>query len=88
MLTCSYMNLHVEIMKLHDIFLKNGYPRHLLDNIVNSFLLSKFVSEILTKNDASDIKYCLKIPYVGKPSLKFKNHLCKLFKIHLILIFQ
>ena len=76
------MRFHLEIKKLYDIFLKNGYPKNLLDTILSKFLYDKFESGNLGQKENPDFKFCLKIPYVGKPSLKFKNIVAKLVKSH------
>ena len=77
----SYVNFNIEIEKLFVIFMKNGYPKNLLHSILKKFLYSKF--ETCDSKDISDFKFWIKIPYVGKPSLKFKNDIVKLFKSNL-----
>jgi len=62
--------------------MKNGYPKHLIDNCINRFLSKKFEQTVTSKTDDDDenqnsIMICL--PFVGSPSLNFKKQLTKSF---------
>ena len=82
-LTCSsYELLHVEICKLRDIFIENSYPRNYFDRILNDFLCKKF-SDCYIVNEIVQPKFILKIPFIEKHSVLFRDRLTKIFKNHL-----
>ena len=77
----SWINFHKEIVKLKDIFKKNGYPQFYIDQTVKKFLdkQNEKSPQIL---DTSTINYtaCIKIPYFGVQSLYFKKNLRNIMK--------
>ena len=70
-----------EIDILRSVFMKNGYPRAVLDKCVNRFLNSKFTpQESSTKDECVTI--LISLPYIGRPSVLLARKLQMLFKKH------
>ena len=76
----SYVNFDQEIKYLEKMFVKNSYPVNFFQKTVRSFLNRKFSDVLIVEN--SERKYILKIPFVGKPSMDFKNAFSKLFNAY------
>ena len=80
MICSSYVNFDQEIKYLEKMFVKNSYPVNFFQKTVRSFLNRKFSDVLIVEN--SERKYILKIPFVGKPSMDFKNAFSKLFNAY------
>ena len=66
-----------EIINLKEKFLKNGYPKKFLDDVIDrSTNLNKDHTNKKLSN--SDFKNIIKVPYIGKPSNEYKKKLEKL----------
>ena len=84
---CSTRELFLEeVKKLREIFIKNGYVSGYLDKLFKQFMLKKDSAPVnaSVSDDVDDEenlrRYILVIPYVGKPSIIFKQKLIKIFK--------
>ena len=69
----------MEIEKLTDIFVKNGYPYKFIEKIVNHFLKQQNRNQNDDSSTTSENAFTyLRIPYVGKPSLEFSKKIANL----------
>ena len=66
-----------EIVKLVDIFGKNGYPKRFIDKVVNNF--SNGNNNSAQRTQDQNYSRCLKVPYVGRPSYLFAKRAKRLF---------
>ena len=75
-LCSSFELLHQEILKLKDIFKRNGYPTSFIDNCVKRFLDKVFIEKkpFLT---ASKKQLVCVLPFIGKKSLQLRSRLVK-----------
>ena len=66
-----------EITNLKEKFMKNGYPKKFVDDIIERSINNnkEFTDE---KLNSSNFKNILKVPYIGKPSSEYKKKLEKL----------
>ena len=79
---CSSRELFLqEIDKLRNIFWKNGYSAVFFNKVFESFEQRQNRADIDgdTDRDSIDMKYIVKIPYIGSLSHEFKNKITKLF---------
>ena len=87
----SYKLFDLEVKNLENIFLKNGYPVDFFLRIVSRFLHKKFEHVNVSEKNKIDYKTCIKIPYIGKPSLflsrSLKNLFLSHFKISIVCVF-
>ena len=72
----SFELLHQEILKLKDIFKRNGYPISFIDKCVKRFLDKVFV-EKKTFLTASKKQLVCALPLIGKKSLQLRSRLVK-----------
>ena len=74
----SYLSFHDELLFLKNYFHDNGYPKTLIENIINKFLSAKYDPpsdvEVVTKP-----KLFFKLPFYGYQSEKMKNDILSLF---------
>ena len=78
---CSnYKRFHEEVSNLGNIFKLNGYPELFFQKLVKRFLDKKYTKSTPVINEDKDKSYMLMIPYVGKPSLIFKQKISELVK--------
>ena len=75
-LCSSFELLHQEILKLKDIFKRNGYPISFIDKCVKRFLDKVFV-EKKTFLTASKKQLVCVLPFIGKKSLQLRSRLVK-----------
>ena len=75
-LCSSFELLHQEILKLKDIFKRNGYPISFIDKCVKRFLDKVFV-EKKTFLTASKKQLVCVLPFTGKKSLQLRSRLVK-----------
>ena len=74
---CSSFELfHQEILKLKDIFKRNGYPSSFIGNCVKRFLDKVFI-EKKTFLTASKKELVCVLPFIGKKSLQLRSRLVK-----------
>ena len=74
---CSSFELfHQEILKLKDIFKRNGYPTSFIDNCVKTFLDTVFIKK-KTFLTASKKQLVCVLPFIGKKSLQLRSRLVK-----------
>ena len=74
---CSSFELfHQEILKLKDIFKRNGYPISFIDNCVKRFLDKVFIKK-KTLLTASKKQLVCVLPFIGKTSLQLRSRLVK-----------
>ena len=71
-LCSSFELLHQEILKLKDIFKRNGYPISFIDKCVKRFFIEK--KTFLT---ASKKQLVCVLPFIGKKSLQLRSRLVK-----------
>ena len=84
-LVCSnYNRLHQEFDNLRSIFVQNGYTQAFFDKVLKRFLYRKVTESNNKTNDTDNCKqeryYVLKVPFIGKPSLLFKQRFTRLIK--------
>ena len=70
----DYSKLHVELQKLRDIMIKNGYPISLFDKCVKA-CLNRMFSERLVVSTVERQKVLLVLPYLGAMSLQLRTRL-------------
>ena len=75
-LCSSFELLHQEILKLKDIFKRNGYPISFIDKCVERFLDKVFVKK-KTFLTASKKQLVCVLPFIGKKSLQLRSRLVK-----------
>ena len=75
-LCSSFELLHQEILKLKDIFKRNGYRISFIDKCVKRFLDKVFV-EKKTFLTASKKQLLCVLPFIGKKSLQLRSRLVK-----------
>ena len=75
-LRSSFELLHQEILKLKDIFKRNGYPINFIDKCVKRFLDKVFV-EKKTFLTASKKQLLCVLPFIGKKSLQLRSRSVK-----------
>ena len=84
--------MHEEFEKLKDVFCRNGYPGHFIEGIISKFLHKKFDPPARMINDEEDKRFILRIPYIGRPSLEFRNRISRLikdmYKVNFTCVFQ
>ena len=88
-IVCSTRDLFMlEIDKLRNIFRRNGYTLSFFNKLFSDFMNRKEPSATETPaldinsvsdDDDDEKRYVLVIPFIGKPSLLFRNQLTKLF---------
>ncbi len=76
----SWQSFHFEIENITKFLSQNNYPKHFIENIINSFLYMKFNCNSTNDKDNDALRYTFKIPYIGNPSLVLKKKLKRLFK--------
>ena len=82
-LCSSYSNFHIELVKVKDIFKKNGYPISFIDRCIKTFLDKSHTPKIkITTVEKKQLLIVL--PYLGVVSDKIlsKNLLC--YKLNII----
>ena len=88
---CSnWTNFHVEIQKICNYLLENGYPQRFLDSIVKRFIESKMVRKVREKLEMNNC-IIMTLPYFGYESENLKRRLMKLFKekdLNLVILFK
>ena len=74
---CSSFELfHQEILKLKDIFKRNGYPTSFIDNCVERFLDKVFIKKKSFLTASKKELVCV-LPFIGKKSLQLRSRLVK-----------
>ena len=74
---CSTFELfHQEILKLKDIFKRNGYPTSFIDNCVKRFLDKVFIAKKTFLTVSKKELVCV-LPFIGKKSLQLRSRLVK-----------
>lgn len=80
-LVCSSWTLfHNEVSKLSDMFVKNGYPKVMIDNCVGKFLNRKIDTQPKIDNDNEEKYYMICLPYLGYISDNFKKQIRQTYK--------
>ena len=88
---CSNLELfHQEILKLKDIFKRNGYPCNFIDVYIKRFLNNIFMDKMV--HALAPKKVCV-LPFIGKKSLHLRSKLVKSVQnnlrfCHLKVLFQ
>ena len=77
-ISSSWHNVDIEIKKLKDIFLKNGYTMGFLDVIVKKFL-ERIANPRLKIQTVPKKQLLLVLPYLGSLSLQVRNRLLSAF---------
>ena len=82
---CStYHKFHEEVTTLIDTFIRNRYPRHLLERLTRQFVdkvKNKQTVQSTDKTKQTDIQTTyISIPFTGRHSLQLRNRLQKLYK--------
>ena len=78
---CSNRDLFIkEVEKLRNIFWKNGYSTSFFNRIYEAFEQKQMLDDVVDPvKEEVDMRYILKIPYVGGLSHDFKSKIVKLF---------
>ncbi|XP_057298541.1 uncharacterized protein LOC130629389 [Hydractinia symbiolongicarpus] len=70
---------HHEVIRIKDIFIRNGYPELFIDKVIKHFfLISRKTKEVTHTAEKKNILIVL--PFLGKTSLQTRTKLEKLFK--------
>ena len=83
---CStYPAFHTEAAKLIQTFTKDGYPRHLLDNLLNNFLTKqqnrqRTLTTTTANTDDSQRPCYISLLFTGKHSIHIRNRLRNLYR--------
>ena len=91
---CSNRDLFIkEVEKLRNIFWKNGYSTSFFNRIYEAFEQKQMLDDVVDPvKEEVDMRYILKIPYVGGLSHDFKSKIVKLFydelRIDLVPVFN
>ena len=75
-LCSSFELLHQEILKLKDIFKRNGYPISFIDKRVKRFLDKVFIEKKAFLTVSKKQLVCV-LPFIGKTSLQLRSRLVK-----------
>ena len=67
---CSPSMLEAEVAKLTDIFVKNGYPAHIVDRTIRQVLQTS--STVRNKEEGQQCA-SLKLPWIGHESVKLRR---------------
>ena len=96
-LVCSsYKRLQEEFVKLRSIFVQNGYSNVFFDRTLKRFLNKKFDcnEDKLSVSDTQERFYVMKVPFIGKPSIVFKQRFLRLVRkistcrVNVAIVFQ
>ena len=79
-LCSSWKNFRIEIVKLKDIFKKNGYPPSFINSCIKKYLKKISVFPRPNKDNMLSNKLLIVLPYLGTISTTSRNRLQKLFK--------
>ena len=73
----SFLDIKIkEILKLKDIFKRNGYPTSFIDNCVKRFLDKVFIAKKTFLTVSKKELVCV-LPFIGKKSLQLRSRLVK-----------
>ena len=68
---CSPSMLEAEVAKLMDIFVKNGYPAHIVDRTIRQVLQTS--STVRDRKEEGQQCASLRLPWIGHESIKFRR---------------
>ena len=75
-LCSSFEIFHQEILKLKEIFKRNGYPSSFIDNCVKRFLDKVYIRKKVFFSVSKKELVCV-LPFIGKKSLQLRSRLVK-----------
>ena len=76
----TWSSFHSKVEKLINIFIKNGYPRYVIDKCINQSV-SKKVNPSTNQEESKKDQYInIHLPYFGLPSLSFKKKLLSIYR--------
>ena len=78
-ISSSYINFHVEITKLKDIWIKNSFPVYFIDKAIKKFLNILFIKRHREKIKSDKKEVIMILPYLGVISMQLKRKLGNLF---------
>ena len=79
-LSSDWNLFHSEVIQLRSYFSKNGYPLHLFEKMLHSFLDKVYSNETIRPSVSKKVMY-ISLPYYGYSSFKVRKELSKLFNL-------
>ena len=80
-LTVDWKKFHEEVQFLREIFRRNQYPEHFIDQCIKMFLTKKI--KVQSKVNAQKEKLVISLPYLGKHSNNLRRRISALASKHL-----
>ena len=80
---CSdWSKIHIEIIKLWNILIKNNFPSKFIDRCIKIFFDNLFSAKMKTVPTVPKKVVNISLPFLGKLSLKIRGNLIKLAKTY------